>query len=100
MTLTAWIETLVYLLHSKQSKKKLTEKIQSDCLLSEGTFFGSYQIDGEAVWNKIILNDPDCVLAIKEKRLDNYIYVESLYEENKYKKFWAANRTAYKKTRK
>lgn len=97
MGLTAWTEMVFYTLGSRKSKNSISEKIKACCLIREKKFLGSYLVDGEAVWNNIILKDPDCLRIIKEKNFKDYIALESLYEERCYHDFWSANRSAYKK---
>ena len=99
MNLSEWTQA-VKIAGSKKSKYEIGKIIKERCLLTKQKIYGAYQIDGNKVWNILILPDENCQRVIHEKNIKDYIALESKIEEMKYHAFWSDNRYAYRKKRK
>ncbi len=98
MNLADWIHA-VKIAGSKRNKYEIRKIIIEQCLFSQKKIYGAYQIDGNKVWNILILSDDNCRKVIQEKKINDHMDLESKIEEIKYHSFWSDNRRAYAKKR-
>ena len=98
MNLKEWTEAVKFL-GSKRSKNSISKIIKEECLYATGKIYGTYQIDGNKVWDILIKDDLNCQQAIEEKKIYNAISLESKMEQLKYHSFWDDNKRAFGRKR-
>lgn len=98
MTMTGWAEA-VNMVDKKTPKSRVCNIIKEKCLSSNRKVLGSYQVDHVKAWNYVVQANPVLLQKINEKRITNYCELESFYEEVRYHRIWAWNRTNFKKNK-
>lgn len=89
MTLTSWVEFIKGILRSNKTKSEIRTQILNTCLYSPNKFLGSYQVNSELVWEKIIVTDESCKKRCEELKLSSVYDAMSCYEEVLYKRMRA-----------
>ena len=85
MTMTNWIYILSTFFESKYTKKELRNIIVSQCLSTPNKIYGSYCVDDQKVWDKIVVSDSKLKEQMNTHRISDYAGVIELYEQLQYK---------------
>lgn len=85
LSMTTWIYVIKTLLKSEMKRNDIRNTIINKCLYSSKKFNGAYQVDGQKVWEHIIIEDYGCKKKIEELHISSVLGVYSYYEEISYK---------------
>ena len=98
MNLEDWT-SMVKRIGSQKTRSEIKNIIKSECLFSQKRIMGAYQINGDAVWNRLIICDTACQEGLKENRIKGWIDMESWAAQIKHQKEWRYWNHVYRKFR-
>lgn len=85
-SMTKWVDIITNLLDSERSATKIRNMIHDNCLLSPRKQWNTYQVDGDKVWNIVIMTDKGCVGRLQELGIYDVIRLYSYCEEIDYQR--------------
>lgn len=77
MNISTWVDALK-IMGAQQSKKALYIAIRETCLYSKRKPFGTYLVNNQLVWERLILTNPRCTAYAHEHNLNDPLDVESM----------------------
>lgn len=97
MSLSKWVKIIKDIFECPKTRNQIISEIKENCLRSQNLIFGSYDVDNQAVWDKILIKDKKCAENLKKFKIDNLIELEAWYVARLYHIMWDECRTCYKK---
>ena len=80
MNMSNWIYTIKTVLKCDRfTRNEIRNIICRECLVSDRKIFGSYVIDGQKVWDKIVVFDRGVMEKLQSLNIYDHIGIESLY---------------------
>jgi len=79
MTMSNWIYTLKTILKCKRfTSNRMREIILEECLVCKQPVFGAYVVDGQKVWENVVVHDLEVMKRLRCMNIYDHIGMEGL----------------------